>query len=73
MHFLHRVGPGEHEVFVTAFQGRPAEVFRTQVHLLERGAGGAVKHQHRPINAVEPFEKIHVCYPSIRIRVTHVS
>jgi arginine/ornithine transport system ATP-binding protein len=54
-------------------EGRPAEVFRTQVHLLERGAGGAVKHQHRPINTVEPFEKIHVCYPSTRIRVTHVS
>ena len=35
MHGLDRIGPGEHQLFVAALQGRTAEVLGRQVHLLQ--------------------------------------
>ena len=57
VHRLHRIRAGEHQVFVAALQGRTAEIFGAEVHLLERGAGGPVEHQNRRPRAMQPLEK----------------
>ena len=55
MHSLHRIRSREYQIFIATFQGRTAEILSAEVHLLKRGAGGAVKHQHRPIGAMQPL------------------
>jgi len=57
MHGLHRIRTGEDEILIAALQGRPSEILGRQLHLLQRGAGGAVEHQHGPLRAMEPFEE----------------
>ena len=57
MHRLHRIGPGDHKVFVAALQDSAAEILGAQVHLLQRGAGGTVEHQHRPGRIVEAIQE----------------
>ena len=55
MYGLHRIRSRENQIFIATFQGRTAEIRSGEVHLLQRGAGGAVKHQHRPIGAMQPL------------------
>jgi len=57
VHRLHRIGAGEHQVFVAALQGRAAEILGAQIHLLQRGACGAVEHEHRMLRAVQTLEE----------------
>ena len=85
MHGLHRIRAGEHQDFVAALQRWTAEVVGAQVHLLQRGAGGTVEHEHGPLGRVQPLQKTHplshpgchrrahLAQPSTRIRVTQWS
>ena len=77
VHRLHRIGAGEHQVLVTALQGRTAEILGRQVHLLQRGSSGAVEHQHRPLRAVQALKKADPLsgehHPFSRTRVTQWS
>ena len=57
MHRLHRIGAGKHQVFIATLQGRSAEIFSTEVHLLERGSRRPVEDQDWPFGAMEPLEK----------------
>ena len=57
MHRLHGIGAGEHQVLIAALQRRTTEILGRQVHLLQRGSSGTVKHQHRPLRAVEALKK----------------
>ena len=52
---LHCIRPRKHQIFVAAFQGCAAKILSAEVHLLQRGAGGAVKHQHRPLGTMQPL------------------
>jgi len=54
---LHRVGPREHEVLVAALQGQAAEILGAEVHLLERGARGAIEHQHGVFGTMQALEE----------------
>ena len=80
MHRLHRIGPGDHQVFVAPLQGRTAEILSAQVHLLQRGAGGTVEHQHRSGRIVEAIQETDPAgggggghQASMRMRVTQCS
>jgi hypothetical protein len=59
VHGLHRIRTCENQNLIAAFQGRTAEILGREVHLLQRGAGGAVEHQHRSIRGVQTLEKAH--------------
>ena len=80
MHRLHRIRPGEHQVLVATLQSWAAEILGAQVHLLQRGAGGAIKHQNRPGRIVEPIQETDPAgggggghQVSMRMRVTQCS
>ena len=57
MNCLHRIGAGENQIFIAALKGGAAEIIRAQIHLLQRGACGTVKYQHRPLRPMEALKK----------------
>ena len=57
MHGLHGVRPGDHQVLVATLQGRAAEILGAEIHQLQRRAGGAIEHEHRPGGFVKPIQK----------------
>ena len=69
---LHRIWAGKDQVFIATLQGRSAEIFSTEVHLLERCSRRSVKDQDWPFRAMEPLEKadarrhLWACQPGVR-------